>query len=89
MSLIMLFSEFFKLFQALNFSSLYIVKKMKVSYTPWRSIEYSIFKVTQVIFKQYQYFMNFVSHDKVEMEIEKVYEILVAYWRLPINPMFL
>ena len=87
-SLITLFSDFLKLFQALNFLSLYIVKKMKVSYTPWRSIKYSIFKVTQVIFKQHQYFLNYVSHDKVEMEIEKGFEILVAHLNLPINPIF-
>ena len=41
-----------------------------------------------MIFKQYQYFLNYVSHDKVEMEIEKGFEILAAHLNLPINPIF-
>ena len=41
-----------------------------------------------MIFKQHQYFMNYVSRDKVEMEIEKGFEILIVCFNLPINPIF-
>ena len=72
MSSISLFSSSLQLFILIYCEKINLKKKNKSLLYSLKALEYTIFKVIQVTFKQYWDFMNYLSYGKVESWFKSV-----------------